>query len=106
MSLGWSTARVREALSRGVVLVFSLWGTPALDDGMRWLDGGCSPPAGAYPHCDLDEARAVLSDLTITNITTATAAAAARCQGWCNAYTATAAACTGCTAKPSNARSL
>ena len=54
-------AKVKASLEEdGLVLVTSLWAADG--DGMSWLDGGCN---AQYPHCDLNSATAVFSDLRI-----------------------------------------
>ena len=49
---------VRDALTSGMTLVTSLWGTNT-PNGMSWLDGGCNVP------CDVSQARVVFSNLRV-----------------------------------------
>ena len=54
--------RTRDALARGVVLVYSLWSAPG-DEGLAWLDGGCDE--GEYRHCVLNQTSAVFSNVRL-----------------------------------------
>ena len=60
-----SSAAVSAAMSKGMVLVASLWSAKG-DKGMAWLDGGCNSD---YPHCDLSASSAVFSDVAVTGPT-------------------------------------
>ena len=53
--------RMYAAFSGGVVFVVSLWG--GFPGATQWMDGGCN--AGAYPQCDIENARFKISNLHI-----------------------------------------